>query len=113
MKLAELKSIVQNGKFFTVVFIKRTDGTVRTMRARTGVVRHLIGGERRYDPDQKGLLIVYDIEKRGYRAIPSENVMGIRANGKIYSANADTVKPATSAIGAAGPTVARRPRVGS
>jgi len=113
MRLAELKSIVQNGRFFTVVFIKRTDGAIRTMRARTGVHRHLIGGERPYDPDEKGLLIVYDIERRGYRAIPAENVLGIHANGQVYTANADTVKPATGGAARAGIGMARRPRVGS
>ena len=39
------------GKFFTVVFVKK-DGTTRVMNARLGVSKHLKGGQSTLDPAQ-------------------------------------------------------------
>ncbi len=54
------------GKFFTVVFVKK-DGTTRVMNARLGVSKHLKGGQSTLDPAQ--YLTVYDMQSEGYRAV--------------------------------------------
>lgn len=73
------------GTIFSVGFIKRTNGEFRHMVCRLGVHKHLQGGDRAYDPVEKGLLAVYDVVSRGYRSIPLENVVWIKIRGKLYT----------------------------
>jgi hypothetical protein len=83
MQVSELKSLIGNGKIASVTFIKRTDGTERRMLCRTGVKLGAKGsGERAYDPESKNLLLVYDMQKHGYRMIPAESVLEVRARGE-------------------------------
>lgn len=63
------------GQFFSVRFRKRSDGTIRDMRCRMGVAKHIKGGERAYDFKEKNLLPVYDMEKQAYRSIPIEAII--------------------------------------
>lgn len=80
-----------NPGFFGVTFIKK-DGTKRNMTAMMGVRKHLAGGNRAYDFDEKGLLPVWDrwgIGKhgpndRGYRSVNVSTLQEIRANGKVW-----------------------------
>lgn len=70
-------------KFFAVEFIKRTDGSVRHMRCRFGVFKHLKGGPRAYDPKAHGLLVVFEPEK-GYRSIPLDALRALQIEGVRY-----------------------------
>jgi len=72
LKKAILES---NGRFFSVTFIKRSNGEERTMVCRTGVKKHLKGGELGYIPSEKELAVVFDQQKQGYRTIPLEAVL--------------------------------------
>lgn len=72
------------GEFFTVTFVKRTDGTTRTINARLGVRRYLRGGELPYDPIEKGLLPVYDVQKRDYRMINLGTIISAKVGGVDY-----------------------------
>ena len=56
------------GKYFTVSFTKK-DGTNRVMNARLGVKVYLKGGTLPYNPDEKGLIPVFDAKIKGYRMI--------------------------------------------
>jgi len=80
----ELLQNRKSGRFFTVTFVKRSNGEVRKMNCRKGVVKYLRGGELRYNPSNKNLITVYDIPKRDYRSINLETVKEIRADKKIY-----------------------------
>lgn len=71
-------------KFFTVVFVKRTDNSVRVLNGRLRVRKHLKGGSAAYDFSSKGLVSVYDTQAKGYRAIPVESILEIRARKQIY-----------------------------
>ena len=80
-------ALVENYKgnqFFTVTFIKRSNGESRVMNCRKGVKKHLKGGEKAYDPKAKRLVCVYDIKASGYRSIPLENITNISMEGKDY-----------------------------
>lgn len=66
-----------NGRFFSIEFIKRTTGEHRKMNARVGVKKYLKGGNQSYDPASRGLRVVFDTQKREYRAVPLENVYRI------------------------------------
>ena len=73
-----------NGKIFTVEFTKRTTGELRVMRCTTNYQSKLAGGELAYNPTEKALIPVYDLEKRGFRSIPTDAVIRIRALGNEY-----------------------------
>ena len=68
MNVIEFKEMVSDGKIFTVEFVKK-DGTVRKMNARLGVKKHLKGGSLAFDPSERNLLPVFDMQKEGYRMI--------------------------------------------
>ena len=69
---------------FSVDFIKRTTGEFRTMVCRLGVKKYLKGGELPFDPVEKGLLPVYDMQKQDYRMISLDTVTEIRVGGNVY-----------------------------
>jgi hypothetical protein len=91
-KVSEVQDIfdanpgMRNGEVFGVTFEKRTNGEVRNMAARNGVIKHLKGGDLNYDPKKKNLLIVFDMNKKGYRSIPLDRVMEIKVGGKAHKA---------------------------
>ena len=59
---ADLRATLEgtNGKFFTVSFVKRTDGKVRVMPATINIAPYVTGGDAKYDAAAKGLLVVAD-----------------------------------------------------
>ena len=72
------------GRTFTAIFTKKTTGETRTMNCRTGVHKHLSGGELKFDPTKKGLFGVYDMNN-GYRFINLVGLKGLQINGQSYT----------------------------
>jgi len=72
------------GRLFSVVFVRRSDGTTRRMVCRLGVTKDQKGQSLRFDPSERDLLSVYDVQKNQYRFIPLENVLCVSCNGKRY-----------------------------
>jgi len=74
---------IQNskGKFFAIRFIKRSDGSVRDMVCQTNVQAYLKGGEPAYDFAEHGLVSVFDVAKKGYRAIGREGITHLKLDG--------------------------------
>lgn len=76
-----------NGKFFLVKFTKRTTGELRTMLCRTGVAKFAIGKGMQFDPADKDLVCVWDLQAwdpgkdSGYRMINLRTVCEIRYRG--------------------------------
>lgn len=64
-----------SGKFVTVTFYKK-DGSLRIMNCRLGVTKHLKGGECTLDREK--FIIVYDMVKKGYRAIDKETIVSVK-----------------------------------
>lgn len=97
MKTISMKQAVEMiedsaGRFITVEFARRTEGkngepvgSIRTMNARTGVKKHLKGGELAYNPRQKGLIPVWSVDANGYRMIPVEGITAIRFGNESYT----------------------------
>ena len=71
------------GKIITVIFIKRSDGTERAMNCKYGV-KSSKGGELRYDPEQKGLIPVYDMKIQEFRMINISGITAMKIEGNYY-----------------------------
>lgn len=82
-KAAEMLTSTE-GKIFSVKFIKRSTGELREMVARTGVKAHLKGGDAAYKFSEKSLLPVYDLQAKGYRSIPLDAIVSLKAGGEEY-----------------------------
>lgn len=72
------------GRFFTIVFTKRTTGEERKMTCRLGVSKHLKGGKKAYDPEKLGLMIVWEPKSAEYKSIPTDAITELRIQGKSY-----------------------------
>lgn len=72
------------GRFFSVEFIKRTDGTRRRMLCRTGVTKGLKGGELPFDPERYGLMVVWDVQKQAYRLINLVELQSFQFGGFVW-----------------------------
>ena len=83
MNVTEFKEMVADGKIFTVEFIKK-DGTLRKMNARLGVKKHLKGGTLAFDPSERNLLPVFDMQKEAFRMINANTIHEIKADKNIY-----------------------------
>jgi hypothetical protein len=79
---------LEDGRFFTVVFRKRTvdeetgKREIRVMNCRQRVKKHLAGGECSYSFGEKGLVPVYDMNARGYRSFPIDGLIEVRVGGE-------------------------------
>ena len=85
-KVKRVKKILQDnnktGNIYSVSFQKRTDGSIRKMICRGKVFKGLRGGTLKFNPLERDLVQVYDMRKNGYRFIPCESVLTIKAKGK-------------------------------
>lgn len=80
LQLQQKKNAV--GSFFSVVNRKK-DGTLRKYNCRLGVKKHLQGGELRFDPDEKNMLVVWDnlATGRGYRMVNCSTIIDLQVCG--------------------------------
>lgn len=93
----------ENPGFFGVTFTKK-NGSERRMTAQMGVKKHLAGGQRAYDFDEKGLLPVWDRHgkgkhgpnDRGYRSVNISTLKEIRAKGKTWKIKDGEITEVTS-----------------
>ena len=88
LNLTNFTALVQDGTIFSVEFIKRTTGERRKMLCRTGVKKHLKGGDKAYNAASKGLLTVYDLQAKGYRSIPVDAVVSLSVHGQQFQLGA-------------------------
>jgi len=79
---------LEDGRFFTVVFRKRTENEetgereIRIMNCRQRVKKHLAGGKCSYSFREKGLVPVYDMQAMGYRSFPIDGLIEVRVGGE-------------------------------
>lgn len=74
---------LSNGQIFSVNFTK-ADGTIRDMRCRLGVKKHLKGGTKPFVDVDHGLITVFDMDKKQYRSIKLERVNELKINGEVF-----------------------------
>ena len=79
-----LNLLIENSnEIFSVVFLKKS-GEVRPMTCRFGVKKHLKGGELKFDPLERAMLVVFDMQKEAYRMINLETISNINMKGVEY-----------------------------
>ena len=74
----------KGNKFFTVEFVKRTNGKTRVMNCRKGVKKGTRGGALRFQPLAHDLVSVFDIPKRLHRFISLDEIKRVNINGKRH-----------------------------
>lgn len=91
-----IKNLFKDGRFGSVNFTKKKDGSNRTLNGKNFVNEILVGGEAPYDAESYGQVRVVDVnvrkDRKGnpvprhseFRAVTAENVHWITANGKKY-----------------------------
>ena len=92
LKLAEFMEKTANGHIFTVEFYKRSNGELRKMNCRRGVQKGVKGVGLKFDPNEKNLLVVYDMqkinegkdEKGAFRMINLSDLKSLRMDGVNY-----------------------------
>lgn len=82
-KLEKVLDVMGN-KIFTVTFIKK-DGTTRVMNARRGVKKGVTGVGLKYNPAEKGLVTVYDMQKRQFRSVNVDTITTIKSHGQTHT----------------------------
>ena len=85
MTIAEFQKWAARGNVFTVKFTKRSTGEEREMNCRCGVMKHAKGGTLNYDPKEKLLLPVFDMQNQGYRSISLDSLISLNAKGRKYT----------------------------
>jgi len=85
VSVKEAENLIRNsnGRFITATFIKRSNNELRTMNARIGVHKNLVG-IRKSKKGGTGLVMVYDMSKKAYRNINVSGLRALRMNGKTY-----------------------------
>lgn len=78
-----VQPLVGTGHFFGGITIKK-NGELRTFRARTGVTKHLKGGQIGYDTDKKNYLRVWDSIAKGYRIVNLNTTKSLTINKIKY-----------------------------
>lgn len=89
---AKFKAAADRG-FVTVTFIKRTDGTPRTMTCRRRVKKYLKGGPPAYDPNDHALIWVWETtasaraagsKRGGYKSVPVLGIVTFQTGQVVY-----------------------------
>lgn len=81
---ASLIESYDKDKIFSVTFVKRTDGSVRTLVGRKGVHKGVKGVGLKFDPSSKGLITIFDMQKNAFRMINLETIISIRLDEQTY-----------------------------
>jgi len=82
MKVNEVISLMGE-KIFTITFVKK-DGSVRVMNARRGVKKGVKGVGMSYNPTEKDLVVVFDMQKEAFRMVNAKTVLEIKADKEHY-----------------------------
>jgi len=83
MIVENLLKETSNKKIFSVTFVKK-DGSIRKMNAMRGVRKGVKGVGHSFDPSEKNLLTVYDMQIRDFRFVNLNDVLSFRANKKTF-----------------------------
>lgn len=75
----------KGNQFFTVIFVKRGDGSLRKINCRKGVKKNVEGTGLKFNPGDKGLVGVFDMKANEHRFISLDDIREIRMRGQRYT----------------------------
>jgi hypothetical protein len=93
----EAKKLIKGsgGQFVSVEFIKK-NGDVRKLNGRMGVHSSKYAPLKNvglaYDPDEYGLIGIFDAQNKGYRMVNINTLLGMKIDGKEYQIKAEEIK---------------------
>ncbi len=82
----------RNGSIYSITFVKRTDGSIRTINTIKGTRRGVKGVGLRFDPAKKSLLPVYDLQAarrdpsnpdKAWRFVALDSILSVAMNGEV------------------------------
>ena len=73
------------GKIFTATIIKRTNGERRELNCRLGVKKYVTGEGLKFEPSNKNLIVVFDMQKNGYRMINIDGLEALKIDGEEFT----------------------------
>ena len=73
------------GKIFTATIIKRTNGERRELNCRLGVKKYVTGEGLKFEPSNKNLIVVFDMQKNGYRMINIDGLEALKLDGEEFT----------------------------
>jgi len=85
----EARDIIKGsgGKFVSVKFVKK-DGSVRDLNGRIGVYKSQYAPLKnvglKYNPNDYGLMSIFDVQKKAYRMINIETLSQLKIDGEVY-----------------------------
>jgi len=81
----EAQQLIENsgGRIFTVEHIKK-DGTPRQTNCRLDVKAYVNGKGLKYNPSEKGLVPVYDMQIKAYRMVNLKTITKLNIYGVRY-----------------------------
>ena len=82
-RAAEFLKNETSGRIFQAYSVK-ADGTMRKMVCRRGVRSHVTGGGLRYNPDDHGLLVVFELSKKQYRTFKIDRLVSFNISGETF-----------------------------
>ena len=72
------------GRVMSVTFYKRRNSKLRTMLCRVRVTKGVTGKGLAFEPKDKGLISVYDMQNKRWRFVPVEGVLCLTYKGRRY-----------------------------
>lgn len=72
------------GKTISIAYRKK-DGSLRLINTRTGVRKNITGGGLKYNPEEYGYIILWDLRKNGYRTVNLDTIERVKSGGQIYN----------------------------
>ena len=78
-----MKKISRKDILHLLVFLKK-NGEIRRMSCLLGVKKYLKGGKLKYNPRERGYLVVLDTQKKAYRMINLNTISNITSKGVDY-----------------------------
>jgi hypothetical protein len=80
--IAKIRST--NGSIFSVLYEKvRSNGEIRKVNCRLGVQKFLKGTGKSASPEAQ-IVVVYDLQKAGYRSLASEGILEATIAKMVY-----------------------------
>ena len=82
----------KNGKVVGLGFIKRSTGTLRIGAFRRGVKKGVTGEGLKFKPSEYNLITLYDMNAKGFRNVPLDNLVYVKGLGKMWNFSVKAVK---------------------